>query len=448
MNVTARPREFAYDSPFDLADYKRFRLMPLFILGINHNTAPVEVREQVVFAPTDIPRVLSDLRAATGLAECMVLSTCNRTEIIGAGDQSVRHSVREWFGRAHALDEETLAALFELEGEPAARHLFNVASGLDSVVLGEPQIAGQLKDAYRTAVKNGSSGPVLERACQTAFSVAKRVRTNTAIGQNPVSVASAVVRLAQLLLDRFDRQTALLIGAGETIELVAQHLTASGIGRLFIANRNIDNAGRIARQYGGFSLQLSELDGTLPAADIIVASTASPTQIVSHEQMERAVHQRRRQPLFIADIAVPRDIDPRVAELDDIYLYTVDDLHGVITENVAAREEAAVGAAKIVDGAVNRFLESERTLSAVPLIRQLRGQSEQARDEVLAAARRRLEKDGPDAALEFLANSLVQKLLHKPSQALRDAAAASNSDIMESAVKLFGLDDPDNPGNR
>lgn len=448
MNVTARPREFAYDSAFDLADYKRFRVMPLFILGINHNTAPVEIREQVVFAPTDIPRVLSDLRTATGLGECMVLSTCNRTEIIGAGDQSVRNSVRGWLGRAHGLDAETLAALFEFEGERAAKHLFNVASGLDSVVLGEPQIAGQLKDAYRIAVDNDSSGPVIERACQTAFSVAKRVRTNTAIGQNPVSVASAVVRLAQLLLDRFDRHTALLIGAGETIDLVAQHLTASGIGRLFVANRNVDNANRIARRYGGFSLQLSELDGTLPAADIIVASTASPTQIVSHEQMLRAVSQRRRQPLFIADIAVPRDIDPRVSELDDVYLYSVDDLQGVITENAAARREAAVDAEKIVEDAVNRFLESERTLSAVPLIRQLRGQSEQTRDEVLAAARRRLDKDGPEAALDYLANSLVKKLLHKPSQALREAAAASNSDIIDSAVKLFGLDDPDEPENR
>ncbi len=434
--------QFAYHSHFDTREGERFRTMPLFVLGINHNTAPVEIREKVAFDPDDIPAVLSDLKAADGVSEVMVLSTCNRTEIIGDGDDQAPGWLRSWLGERLRLDAAVNDALFELRGLEAARHLFRVASGLDSVILGEPQIAGQLKDSYRTASSHGTTGQTLDRACSSAFSTAKRVRTQTAIGENPVSVAYAAVSLAQRLIDRFNRHTAVLIGAGDTIELVARHLSAARIGQLFVANRSLDNATSVARRNNGIGLSLAELDNVLHEADIIVSSTASPEPVVSQARMRAALaRRRRRQPVFIADIAVPRDIEPTVAELDDIYLYTVDDLQGVISENLEARREAAVDAEKLIEDSLNRFAAAQRTLSAVPLIKSLRGRSETLRDEVLDEARRRLAQKGPEEALDYLAHTLTNKLLHTPSESLRRAAGEQDQRLLDAARALYRLDD-------
>ncbi|MEL7537321.1 MAG: glutamyl-tRNA reductase [Pseudomonadota bacterium] len=415
--------------------------MPLFVLGINHNTAPVEVRERVVFDPADIPDVVAALRSSAGVDEAMVLSTCNRTEIIGYGDNGAAGSARRWLVESQSLDTATQSSLFELIGTQATRHLCRVAAGLDSVVLGEPQIAGQLKDAYRHARDLSSAGPVLDRACRFAFSTAKQIRTETAIGENPVSVAYAAVSLASNLLDRFDRLTALLVGAGETVELVARHLHRQKIGRLFVANRTVETAEQLANEFGGVGLGLHAIDSVLPDADIVVASTRSPDPIISTAAMASALgRRRRRQPVFVADIAVPRDIEAGVADLADIYLYTVDDLQGVITESLAARQKAAVDAEKLIDGALEKYEASARAVEAAPLIRAVRQRAEVLRDDILLAARRRAETKGPDEALTYLANTLTNKLLHAPSDAIRRAAEADDDDLLRAVEALFDVD--------
>ncbi len=418
--------------------------MPLFILGINHNTAPVHIRETVVFDAENQQPVLNALRSLPSVAEAMLLSTCNRTEIVGAGTDVAVAEVKTWLVEHLALNQEARESLFAFSEADATRHLCRVAAGLDSAILGEPQIAGQLKDAFRQAQEFGAVGPELHRLCQHAFSTAKQIRTETAIGENPVSVAYAAVSLAGKLLDRFERQTALLVGAGETIQLVARHLRRAGIGRLFVANRTLQNAEQIAQEVDGVGLALDALPTMLPAADIIVSSTASPEPVIDVATMRTALAKRRqRQPMFIADIAVPRDIEPGVRDLSDVYLYTVDDLQGVITESLAARQQAAVDAESLISAAVQRFNTAHKASSAGPLIRALRSQAESTRDELLAEANRRMHSKSPEDALNYLANALTNKLLHAPSESLREAAANEDIATLDAARRLFQVEEPE-----
>ncbi|MGI9263362.1 MAG: glutamyl-tRNA reductase, partial [Gammaproteobacteria bacterium] len=291
--------------------------MPLHILGLNHNTAPVEIREQVVFAGEDIERALGALKGLEDVSEAVILSTCNRTEFyVETNDQGLKF-LESWLHDDQSLSEAAQAALFTLDKEDAIRHLFRVACGLDSMVLGEPQVLGQLKDAFRQAEQSGTVGSQLSRLFHHTFSVAKKVRTDTEIGSSPVSVAYAAVNLANQFFAGFSKHTALLIGAGVTIELVAKHLYSKGIGRLFVANRDIGRAQNLANQFDGFALPLSELEGTLPDADILISSTASTEPVVSYQQMSKAIQIRKRKPVFAVDIAVPRDLEPEIRDLDD-----------------------------------------------------------------------------------------------------------------------------------
>ena len=283
--------------------------MPLKILGLNHNTAPVEIREQVVFSGDEIGEALNHVRELDGVEEAVLLSTCNRTEFYVMTDAAGKERLNDWLHSSRNLNQDFRESLFELNDDSAIRHIFRVACGLDSMVLGETQILGQLKDAYRNAEGAGTVGGQLSRLFQHTFSVAKKVRTDTEIGSSPVSVASAAVNLAQQFFADFSKRTALLVGAGVTIELVAKHLVAKGIGRLFVANRSIDRAQELAGRFGGFALPLSELEGTLPEADILITSTASADPVVSLNQMKSAVKTRKRRPIFAVDIAVPRDIE-------------------------------------------------------------------------------------------------------------------------------------------
>lgn len=412
--------------------------MPLLILGINHNTAPVDIREQVVFDSETLPEVLGEIDALAGVEGSVVVSTCNRTEIIA--DAARPEGLRAWLLGYHGLGERVRECLFALEGEEAVTHLFRVACGLDSVVLGEPQITGQLKDAYRIAHETGHASPQLRRLFQHAFAVAKKVRTDTAIGASPVSVAYATVQLARGLFDDFERNSALLVGAGPTIELVARHLRRQGIGRMFIANRSIDRARELAREFEGYPLPLSALGGTLPEADILISSTASPAPLISRQSLADALATRRRRPMFAADIAVPRDIEAAAKDLSDLYLYTVDDLEHVITRGMNERRAAATEADEIVALEVSRFRNAERVLDAVPVIKAMRGRGHAIKDEVLAEARRRIEK-GVDAGetLEYLAAALTNKLLHAPSERLRNAGEDADEKLMSAARELFGL---------
>ena len=415
--------------------------MPLHILGLNHNTAPVEIRERVVFTGDDVDRALAQVTALEGVAEAVVLSTCNRTEFYVETSDGGLGALRGWLCEDQALDEQASESLFTLDRDAAIQHLFKVACGLDSMVLGEPQILGQLKDAFRHAEQQGTVGSQLNRLFHHTFSVAKKVRTDTEIGSSPVSVAYAAVSLANQFFAGFSRHTALLVGAGVTIELVAKHLYSNEIGRLFVANRDLTRAQKLASHFDGFALPLSELEGTLPEADILISSTASTEPVVTFEQMKSAVSARRHKPVFAVDIAVPRDLDPAISELDDVYLYSIDDLDKVIIEGQSNREAAAVDARRILDDETQRYLSIERSKEVAPIITALRDHGDELREQVLQQARRRLAK-GADAneVLEYVTSALLKKLLHNPSVRLREAGEQSVREFVRLVSVLFDLD--------
>ena len=414
--------------------------MPLQILGLNHNTAPVEIREQVIYSGDDITRALGELVQLQGIDEAVILSTCNRTEFYLETDDSGLLALESWLKSDQSLSQDAEAALFTLDNEEAIRHLFRVACGLDSMVLGEPQILGQLKDAFRQAERSATVGSQLNRLFHHTFSVAKKVRTDTEIGTSPVSVAYAAVNLANQFFAQFSKHTALLIGAGMTIELVARHLHNKGIGRMFVANRDFGRAQNIATQFDGFALPLSEIEGTLPEADILISSTASTEPVITTEQMQSAIRARKRRPIFAVDIAVPRDLEAGIGELDDVYLYTIDDLDKVITEGRSNREAAAVDANRILDDETQRYLSIERSKEVAPVITALRDHGDALRKEVLEQARRRLAKGADqDEVLEFVTSSLLKKLLHQPSVRLREAGEQSDQAFIDTIRELFGL---------
>ncbi len=411
--------------------------MSLVVLGLNHRTAPIEVRERIVFDAERLPRALVSLRALPGMQEALIVSTCNRTELYcvgGGGADPLAAWLTAESGGSRALAE----CLYRIDGPDAVRHVFSVAAGLDSLILGEPQILGQLKDSYRAAQKAGTAGALLNRLFQTTFSVAKRVRSETAIGASAVSVASAGIQLARRIFTGFERHTALLVGAGEMIELAARHLHTQKIGRMIIANRSASRAERLAEGLQASAISLDALESHLPAADIVVSSTARPGHVIGLEHVRRALDERRRRPMFMLDLAVPRDIDPRVGALEDVYLYSIDDLRQVIDENVKARQREAVVARRIIDADVAEFMAGLKVLKAVPMIRELRGQAEAARDQALEQARRLLAAGhAPEEVIEQLASTLTNRLLHAPSAALRDAAEQGDAALAEAAARLF-----------
>ncbi|MEN7343283.1 MAG: glutamyl-tRNA reductase [Pseudomonadota bacterium] len=412
--------------------------MSVNILGINHNTAPVEVREQVVISESALPDTLRDIRALPGVTEAIILSTCNRTEIYWAGNQQPVAAITDLLEQSQHTGSGFRECLFSLNDREAARHLFRVASGLDSMVLGETQITGQLKNAYRLAHDQGAAGAHLSRIFEHAFSIAKKVRTDTEIGASPVSVAYAAVRLAKQLFAGFEKHTALLIGAGETIELVARHLQAHGIGKIFIANRSEDRAQVLAEQFDGFAMPLTRLERALPDADILISSTGSPNAIVTHEMMKSAIDSRKRKPLFAVDIAVPRDIEPKVGTLRDVYLYTVDDMQSVISEGQEARKQAALEADRIIDVALDEFHRAERQRVATPTILGVRESVMRVRDEALEAARKRIAAGHDvDEVMKQMVHVLTQRILHQPTERLREAAAESDEQFLQVASELF-----------
>jgi glutamyl-tRNA reductase len=414
--------------------------MSLVVVGINHRTAPVDVRERVVFEPARVPDALHELATLPPVEEAVIVSTCNRTEIYCV-TESDEVELGDWLQRYHQLGSSIQHCLYHLDDAKAVTHAFAVASGLDSMVIGEPQILGQLKDAYRTAQEAGTTGPVLNRLFQAAFSVAKRVRTETQIGANAVSVASAAVAMAKTVFASFENRTALLVGAGETIALAARHLHADGLRRMIVANRSIDRARELAAEFQGFAIGLDEIGAHLREADIVVASTASPNAIITREMAAQALRARKRRPMFMVDIAVPRDIESDVAELEDVYLFTVDDLQSVVNENLENRRQAAREADKMIAAEVDRFQLQQRTRGAAPTIRRLREEAEHTRQHTLEQARRMLAAGrSTDEVLEFLASTLTHRLIHAPSQRLRDAAETGDAEIIRTIADIYRLD--------
>lgn len=414
--------------------------MHLSVLGINHHSAPVDVRERVAFAPETMVDALNDARESLGIDELVILSTCNRTEIYAATESGDGHLLRWLSDYKRAPMEQLARCAYDSQGDEAIAHMIRVASGLDSLVLGEPQILGQVKSAFTVAREAGSVGSVLNSAFQHIFAVAKRVRTETAIGQNPVSVAYAAVSLAQRIFSDLAEVNALLIGAGETIELVAQHLRQKNIGAITVANRTLSRAADLARAHGAQAILLSDIHDHLPRADMVISSTASQLPILGKGAVESALKQRRHKPMFMVDIAVPRDIEPEVAKLNDVYLYTVDDLKDVIEENLRHREEAASHAETIIREGVESWRKQLRAQNAVGTIRAFRQSVEQLRDAELDKALTALQRGQPaEEVLTALARSLTNKLLHTPTLRLKKAGEEGRDDHIRLAHELFDI---------
>lgn len=414
--------------------------MELFAFGVNHTTASVDIREKLSFPEAQIPQALQSLKKDAHIQEAVILSTCNRTELY-CNVRDDNKYVIDWFGEYHAMSRDKLTPLlYQHPSTSAVRHLLRVASGLDSLVLGEPQILGQIKKAYKIAQENGTSGKLLGKLFQHSFNVAKQVRTDTAIGSSPVSVAFAAVRLAQQIFGDLKPHTALLIGAGETIELAARHLHASQLGRMIIANRTLERARHLALQFGGYAITLPELSEHLAEADVVISSTGSPDYILTAPQIKDALKTRKRRPIFMVDIAVPRDIDPAISKFDDVYLYTVDDLQGVIEENRRSRAEAAKQAEEIIDTQVDHFVSWMQSLGSVETIRAIKTNAEIIQHQVLDKAQQMLKNGkSPEETLQFLANRLTNTLLHEPLVQLRQAGSNNDIEFISTARQLFKI---------
>ncbi|SDT28688.1 glutamyl-tRNA reductase [Pseudomonas oryzae] len=416
--------------------------MAFLALGINHKTASVAVRERVAFGPEQLVDALQQLCRVTPCREAAILSTCNRSELYLALDESRAEAILTWLAGYHGLNlDELRACAYIHQDDAAVRHMMRVACGLDSMILGEPQILGQMKDAYATAREAGTLGPLLGRLFQATFSTAKTVRTDTRIGENPVSVAFAAVSLAKQIFSDLQRSQALLIGAGETIALVARHLHEQGVKRIVVANRTLERASALASEVGGHAVLLSAIPEELVGSDIVISSTASPLPILGKGAVESALKKRKHRPVFMVDIAVPRDIEPEVGELDDVYLYTVDDLHEVIAENLRNRQDAARAAEELVLTGVGEFMLRLRERDSLDLLRSYRQRAEQLRDDELAKALRLLGNGTPaEEALAQLARGLTNKLLHAPSVQLKKFSAAGRQDALAVAQELLDLD--------
>ncbi len=411
--------------------------MAFNILGINHRTAPVALREKVAFSEERLVGALRALRQARGISEVVILSTCNRTEVYWSGS-ATGAELSEWLDQHHGGGLDLAASLYVHQEQHAVTHAFSVASGLDSMVLGEAQILGQLKDAYRVAQEAGSTGPALNKLFQAAFSAAKRVRTETRIGANAVSLASATVSLARRVYADLSERTALLVGAGEMIALTARHLAGQGVKRMVIANRSLGRAQTLAAELNAYAVGLNDLGTELANADIVISCTASPVPIITKTLADAAVRARRRRPIFMVDLAVPRDIEPQVADLEDIYLFSIDDLQQLVDENRQQREVAAGGAKLMIEQEVARFLAETRVQDAGPAIRLMREQAEAIRLQTVDQARRMLSAGRPqDEVIEYLANTLMNRLLHGPTQALRQASELANTELAEAVARLL-----------
>ena len=421
--------------------------MSLVAIGLNHQTAPVELRERVAFANERLERALSDLRGLPGVHEVALLSTCNRTELYAVADDDGRALVN-WLA-THPDDprgdaDSLQAYLYRHAGDDAARHLFRVATGLDSMVLGEPQILGQVKQAWAAARGAGTLGGHLDRLFQHAFVTAKRARTETRIGNSPVSMASLAVRLAEDSFARPEDSVALLVGAGETIELAARHLAAAKVKRLMVANRTYRHAEELAHRHGGTALPLEELHHHLHLADIVLSATASRQPVIRRANVESALAARRQRPMLLLDLAVPRDIEPEVGGLRDAYLYTVDDLERAVEDNRRNRREAAEAAESIIDLQVAHYARMAAAGARSGPIKRLRAHGEAVRTDVLERARLQLAAgQPPEAVLEFLAHTLTNRLLHAPTAALRDAAASGDAAMLEAVARML----PPDPAN-
>ena len=413
--------------------------MNLLIVGINHTSAPVELREKVAFTPEQLSYALQDLARVADFAEVAVLSTCNRTEIIATAENADEFKVVDWLAAYHGMPVADLQpSIYVKRNQEATHHAVRVACGLDSMVVGEPQILGQVKDAYEHAGHIGTLGTELHHLSQDTFRVAKRVRSETAIGESSVSIASTTVTLAELLFSDLPGRNVLLIGAGETSELVGRHLKSTGFGKLTIANRTLENARQLAEELDASAIDLQTIPSRLAEADIVVASTASQLPVLGKGMVERVVKSRKHRPVLMVDLAVPRDIEPEVGGLRDIYLYSIDDLQEIIDANLSNRQTAAAEAEIIIHEEIASYRSRHESRAADETLVRFRAHHESIKANELAKALDRLKKgDAPEEAITQLANQLTSKLLHQPTQQLK----SGHDELLKAVSDLYQLDD-------
>jgi glutamyl-tRNA reductase len=419
--------------------------MAILAYGLNFRTAPIDLRERVAFPADALLQAHRDLtRALPNVGEVAILSTCNRTEFYCSADLSDQEALADWLAQyRNVAPTDIRDAAYVHWDRDAARHLMRVAAGLDSQVLGEPQILGQVKDAYDVARAAGTLGPELYLLSQVTLNVAKQVRTDTDIGRNPVSVAFAAVSLARQIFADLSHNAALLLGAGDTIELVARHLRDAGIGKLTIANRTLANARELGAATGAAAIQLTDVPGVLAEHDIVIASTGSTLPVLGKGAVEAAIRQRRHRPMLMVDIAVPRDIEPEVAELRDVYLYSIDDLSEIIETNVSLRQRAAETAEALIIAGTDRYFREKRVRDAQHLLTSFRARAEAMQTHELERALLRLANgETAEAVLKSLARALTNKLIHEPTVAIRQASAEGHNDVLHYLRTLYGLDKP------
>lgn len=414
--------------------------MQLTAVGLNHQTAPLSIREKLAFAAAALPKAVRNLARSNAATEAVILSTCNRTELYCVGDSE---EIIRWLADYHSLPiEEIRPYLYALDMQETVRHAFRVACGLDSMVLGEPQILGQIKDAVRVAQEQESMGKKLNALFQKTFSVAKEVRTDTAVGENSVSMASASVKLAEQIFPDIGDLNVLFIGAGEMIELVATYFAAKSPRLMTVANRTLARAQELCDKLGvnAEPCLLSDLPAILHDYDVVVSSTASQLPIVGKGMVERALKQRQSMPLFMLDLAVPRDIEAEVGDLNDAYLYTVDDMVNIVQSGKETRQKAAAAAETLVSEKVAEFVRQQQGRQSVPLIKALRDEGEKARKQVLENAMKQLAKGATaEEVLERLSVQLTNKLLHSPTQTL-NKAGEEDKDLVHAVAQIYHLD--------
>lgn len=417
--------------------------MPLLVVGTSHRTAPLEIREKLAFSRDDYVAKINLLRTLPGVEEVLVLSTCNRTEIYAIVLPDDKDCLSRWLQQTAGLDDQQAReCIYTHQDAHAVNHLFKVASGLDSLVLGEPQIVGQLKEARHKAIEAGGAGKLIDRLFQHAFATSKVVRHHTGISEHPVSVAYITMVLARQIFGDLSSKKVLLVGAGEMISLCGRHFQEQGVSELIIANRSLSRAQTLAGEFGGRAIALKDLGDVLPEADILISSTAARLPVISREAIHAALQARRRQPMFLVDIAVPRDMEPSIADLDDAYLYTIDDLQQVADQNTAQRNRAAKDADKLVKTAVEEFMRWLHGARAAKFLKRLRDHAEKSSVELVTKALNQIKagKD-PEQVVQQLANTLINRILHIPSTRLRQAAERQKYDILKAADWLFEHDE-------
>jgi glutamyl-tRNA reductase len=420
--------------------------MTLVLVGVNHRSAPLEVRERLAFPPAALGDALRRLCGTPPVREAVLLSTCNRTEVLAlldGGGPMAAAAIQAFLASERQFDAAELARIvYTFEGSEAVRHLFRLGVGLDSMILGEPQILGQLKAAAQTAAAAGCLGNGLGSLMQRSFSVSKRLRSETAIGRNPVSVSYAAVDLAQKIFGDLPACGVLLLGAGKTAELTARHLHGQGVRRIFVANRTFDRAERLARAFGGEAVPFDRFLEKLEQVEILISSTSSTVPVLRHEDAQRVIRRRRNRSLFLIDLAVPRDIEPSVNQIDNIYLYDLDDLQQVADSGLAERRTAAEGAERQITEEVAAYEHWCREREVGPTIVALRAKVFGMRDAEVERFRSRLQGAPPEArrAVEEITESLLNKLLHGPIQHLKRSAGDGGLDHVAMVREIFGLD--------